>query len=166
MSRRRSVFLSSVLVLAVSAGLLYVFKGVPQKELTGVATAIDGDSLRLGSEEMRLKGIDAPEFTQTCEVSGREVSCGRESRAALRRFLQSGLVTCIGDERDRYGRLLVICRVRGMDINASMVREGHAVSFGAYEQEEEQAKRSYAGLWAGQFERPRAWRARKGLSQP
>ena len=140
--------------------LLYVFNGVPQRELTGVAEAIDGDSLRMAGFEMRLRGIDAPELVQTCEVGKREVACGREARSALRKFLTSGLVTCIGEERDRYGRLLVQCRVRGVDINAAMVRDGQAVAFGAYEREESEAKTAYRGLWAGNFERPREWRIR------
>ncbi len=166
MKRRTSVFLSSILVLFVSGGLLWILRGVPQKELTGVAEVIDGDSLRISSVEMRLRGIDAPEFTQTCSVSGRETACGREARDALRKLVQRGLVTCVGDESDRYGRLLVVCRVRGAEINAVMVREGHAVAFENYESEEAQAKAAFAGLWAGQFERPRAWRARKGEIRP
>jgi endonuclease YncB( thermonuclease family) len=166
LKRRTSVFLSSLLILAVSAGLLWILRGVPQKELTGAAEVIDGDSLRIAGVEMRLKGIDAPEYMQTCTVSGRESACGREARNALRKLVQRGLVTCIGDERDRYHRLLVICRVRGAEINAVMVREGHAVAFGQYEAEEAQAKAAFAGLWAGEFERPRAWRARKGEIRP
>lgn len=153
-------------MLFVSGGLLWILRGVPQTELTGVAEVIDGDSLRISSVEMRLRGIDAPEFTQICSVSGRETACGREARDALRKLVQRGLVTCVGDERDRYGRLLVVCRVRGAEINAAMVREGHAVAFGNYESEEAQAKAAFAGLWAGEFERPRAWRARKGEIRP
>jgi endonuclease YncB( thermonuclease family) len=165
LKRRISVLLSSFLVLAVSAGLLWVLRGVPQREITGAAEVIDGDSLRISGVEMRLKGIDAPELSQTCTVSGRETACGREARTALRRLLQRGLVTCIGDERDRYDRLLVVCRVRGAEINAVMVRDGHAVAFGHYEAEEAQARAAFAGLWAGEFERPRAWRDRKGTNR-
>jgi endonuclease YncB( thermonuclease family) len=160
MNRRRSLFLSSLLVLAASAGLLFFLKGVPQRDITGVAQSIDGDSLRMGLEEMRLKGIDAPEFTQVCSVGGRDVKCGRESSTALRKLLSSGLVTCIGNERDRFGRLLVHCRVRGIDINAAMIRDGHAVAFGEYHREEAEAKAAYRGLWAGTFERPQDWRHR------
>ena len=160
MTRRRSVFLSSFLVLLASGGLLYVLRGVPQKDITGVAQAIDGDSIRLGTEELRLKGIDAPELMQICTVSGKEIACGREARAALRKLLSSGLVTCIGDGLDRYGRLLSYCRIRGIDINAAMVRDGHAIAFGDYHREEAEAKAAYRGLWAGTFERPQDYRRR------
>ena len=69
-----------------------------------------------------------------------------------------GLVTCVGAERDRYGRLLARCRARGVDVNAAMVRDGHAVAFGAHQAEEAEAKAAYRGLWAGTFERPQDWR--------
>src|SRR5262245_59324026 len=45
---------------------------------------IDGDSLRTGSEEIRLVGIDAPELRQTCrDGQDREWSCGRAAKARL-----------------------------------------------------------------------------------
>jgi endonuclease YncB( thermonuclease family) len=152
--------MASLAILAMAAGALYLTRGVPQREITGAAEAIDGDSLKLAGEEIRLKGIDAPEFDQTCTVSNRETPCGREARAHLRRLLGSGLATCIGEQRDRYGRLLARCRVRGLDVNAAMVRDGHAVAFGDYAPEEAEAKAAYRGLWAGSFERPRDWRSR------
>jgi endonuclease YncB( thermonuclease family) len=160
MNRPRSLLFSSILILVASGGLLYMLRGVPQRDLTGVAQAIDGDSLRLGTEELRLKGLDAPEFTQVCTVSGKEFPCGRESRAALRKLLSSGLVTCIGEGVDRYGRLLSYCRVRGIDINAAMVRDGNAIAFGEYHREEAEAKAAFRGLWAGTFERPQDYRRR------
>jgi endonuclease YncB( thermonuclease family) len=160
MSRRRPMFIASLACLIAAGGALYALRGNLQRDVTGVATAIDGDSLKIGEEEMRLKGIDAPELDQVCRVSGQEAPCGRNARAALRRLLGTGLVTCVGDERDRYGRLLVNCRVRGVDINARMVSDGQAIAFGDYAAEEAQAKAAYRGLWAGEFERPREWRAR------
>jgi endonuclease YncB( thermonuclease family) len=166
MSRRRRTLFLSIVILMGSGLLIYAFRGSLQRDITGAAEAIDGDSLRMQGEEMRLKGIDAPEFLQVCRVSGRETPCGREARAALRKLLASGLATCIGDERDRYGRLLVHCRVRGIDINAAMVRDGQAVAFGSYEREEAEARAAYRGLWAGEFDRPRDWRARHPRGEP
>ncbi len=145
-------------ILIAAAGALAVLRMTPESDLTGAATAIDGDSLRISGVEIRLKGIDAPELQQTCTVSGRPTSCGRESFVALRQLLSGGLATCIGSERDRYGRLLARCRVRGIDVGATMVREGRAVAFGAYQSEEAEARARYAGIWAGEFERPRDWR--------
>jgi endonuclease YncB( thermonuclease family) len=162
-ARSKARLLASLAILAAAGGALYVMRGAPQRDLTGAAEVIDGDSLRIAGEELRLKGIDAPELMQTCQVGGRESPCGREARAHLRRLLASGLTTCIGAERDRYGRLLATCRVRGVDVNAAMVRDGHAVAFGDYAAEEAEARAAYRGLWAGAFERPRDWRARNAV---
>jgi endonuclease YncB( thermonuclease family) len=159
-SRRLKRLLGSLAVIAAAAGLLWLTRGALERDVTGSAETIDGDSLRVGGVEIRLHGIDAPELNQTCTVGGRETPCGREARTHLRRLAASGLVTCVGSERDRYGRLLARCRVRGIDINAAMVREGMAVAFGAYAAEETEARAAYRGLWAGTFERPRDWRVR------
>ena len=59
---------------------------------------------------------------------------------------------------DRYGRGLARCRQGETDINAALVREGHAVSYGAYRAEEDEARAAGRGIWATQFERPEAWR--------
>jgi endonuclease YncB( thermonuclease family) len=88
------------------------------------------------------------------------------SRAALRRHLASGLATCVTEARDRYGRRLAYCRVRGMDINAAMVRDGHAVAYGEFSREEDEARLAYRGIWAGTFERPADWRQRHPRGGP
>ena len=67
-------------------------------------------------------------------------------------------VVCTGRQRDIYLRLLVSCRIGEVDINRRMVATGWAVAYGDYAEEEEAARRSGAGLWAGSFERPRDWR--------
>lgn len=157
---RTARILTSVAVLAAAAAGLVLLSRVPQQDITGVAEVIDGDSIRLAGEEIRLKGMDAPELMQTCTVSAREYPCGREARTHLRRMLATGLVTCIGAGRDRFGRLLAHCRVRGMDVNAAMVRDGHAIDSGGYAREEAEARAAYRGLWSGTFERPRDWRQR------
>jgi endonuclease YncB( thermonuclease family) len=157
---RQTRYWLSIAFLAFAGVLALFFAMRPQQELTGAAEIIDGDSLRINGVEIRLRGIDAPELMQTCQISGQNIPCGRNARAALRRLASTGLVTCVGDERDRYGRLLAVCRVRGIDINAAMVRDGQAVAFGGYTREEAEASAAFKGIWEGQFERPRDWRQR------
>lgn len=127
----------------------------PETVHAGAFHAADGDSLALGAERMRLKGIDAPELDQSCERAGRAWACGRAAREALQGLVSATGTSCAGNERDRYDRLLVVCRVGGRDINGEMVRRGMAVSYGGYGGEEEEARAAKAGLWAGRFERPR-----------
>lgn len=148
-----------LLGLLAIAGAVLQYRLGPARLLTGAAHAIDGDSLRLLGEELRLEGIDAPEYRQSCrDAAGRPVDCGRAARQALQGLLAGGLVTCEIDKADRYGRGLARCRKGETDINAAMVLAGQAVSYGGYRAEEERARAAGRGLWALSFERPETWR--------
>ncbi len=141
------------------AGAILQYRLGPARELIGPARAIDGDSIRLLGEELRLEGLDAPEYRQACtDAASRSVACGREARRALQALLARGLTTCEIGKADRYGRGLARCRQGDEDINATMVRTGQAVSYGAYRREEAEARAAGRGLWALRFEQPEAWR--------
>jgi endonuclease YncB( thermonuclease family) len=126
------------------------------------AAAIDGDSLRYGGEEIRLLGIDAPEFRQTCrDERGREWACGREARTQLETLLARGAVHCRSSGRDRYGRALAVCSAgRIGDVAEAQVRAGYAVDYmgGRYATAEAEARAARRGIWRGEFERPQDWR--------
>jgi endonuclease YncB( thermonuclease family) len=55
---------------------------------------------------------------------------------------------------------VVSCAVEGRDLGAAMVAGGHAVAYGAYEQEERAARNAGRGIWSSRFEPPAAWRAK------
>jgi endonuclease YncB( thermonuclease family) len=151
-----------VLLAAAILGLLALLSAgldrVATESHAGVPRVGDGDSLSLGAERMRLHGIDAPEFEQKCRKDGADYACGRLARDALDRLIDGRPVVCTGRQRDVYLRLLVSCRIGEVDINRRMVAMGWAVAHGDYAAEEEAARQSGAGLWAGSFERPRDWR--------
>lgn len=129
-------------------------------KLAGFGEAVDGDSLLIGGERVRLKGVDAPEMAQQCRNRvGREYACGVEAKRWLRARLQRGAVTCRIEGRDRYGRLLGVCGMGQEELNAAIVREGIAIAYGAYAAEERAAQRNLAGLWAGTFVTPAEWRS-------
>lgn len=153
-------FTLAAAIIAFAVLLLALFGRVPDEMIAGAARAIDGDSLVVSGREMRLKGLDAPELRQSCEIDGQSVACGRRAAAALRRWLARGPVTCTGNETDRYARLLVVCRVYGQDIGADLVRQGLAVDFGRYPAEEAEARKAGIGIWAGTFEQPQLYRRR------
>jgi endonuclease YncB( thermonuclease family) len=157
----RPRFLSAAAIIALAVMVAALFNRQSDELVTGKARAIDGDSLVVEGREMRLKGIDAPEAQQTCHLAGQTMPCGRQASAALQRWLNRGVVLCTGNETDRYGRLLVVCRVNGTDINADLVRNGFAVDYGLYPAEEREARAQYRGLWAGEFERPETYRRRQ-----
>jgi endonuclease YncB( thermonuclease family) len=129
----------------------------------GAGRAIDGDSLWVGRDEVRLKGIDAPEGRQSCTRNGSPWDCGNASRDELRRLIGKDVVECQAVERDKHGRVLGYCKAGGRDLNAGMVAAGLAVAYGGFLREEGVAKARKRGLWAGEFERPRDWRHERGI---
>jgi endonuclease YncB( thermonuclease family) len=128
------------------------------------ASAIDGDSLRIGDENIRLIGIDAPELRQTCrDERGRDWACGRDAHALLIRIVSRGKVTCASNGKDRYNRTLARCSAGDIaDVGEALVREGYAIDFmkGGYQAAEADARAAKRGIWRGEFEQPRDWRAK------
>jgi endonuclease YncB( thermonuclease family) len=133
----------------------------------GAAFVVDGDTLDLGGRRIRLVGIDAPEYAQTCRRAGADYACGRLARQALVEAVAGRPVSCSGSRLDRYGRLLGDCRAGEVDLNRAQVAAGWAVAYGDFEAEERAARAAGLGLWAGEFERPQDWRRRhNGADEP
>ena len=129
-------------------------------DISGPARVIDGDSLVVDGVEIRLYGIDAPEYRQTCFRRGRPWACGVDATRTLRALIASRPVACRTHEEDRYGRTVASCAVDGRDLGAAMVAGGHAVAYGAYQLEESAARNAGRGIWSSRFEPPAAWRAK------
>lgn len=146
-------------VVALAAARLERFAA---PDIAGMPRVVDGDSLVIGKRRLRLKGIDAPELDQRCRRDGFTYRCGIEAASHLRGLIGDGSVQCLGEGVDRYGRDLVRCVANDVGLNEAMVRSGHAVAFGDYETAEAEARTRRLGLWAGEFDRPKKWRAVHG----
>lgn len=157
---RRTRFLAFWLVIAVVVAAAAWFTERQGETVVGRARVIDGDSLAIGDVEIRLFGIDAPEFAQSCERAGRIWPCGREAAEALRAAAAGREVTCRPRDRDRYGRTVAVCHAGGLDLGAAMIKGGLAVAEGAYDADEREARDARRGVWSSTFERPADWRAR------
>src|SRR4029450_10000064 len=90
-------------------------------DLTGRASVIDGDTIEIHGQRIRLFGIDAPESRQTCEAAGQTWRCGQQAALALAEFIDQRTVTCGKRDTDRYGRIVAVCRAGIEDIGAFMV---------------------------------------------
>lgn len=129
------------------------------RKAEGVAIVNDGDSITLGGERIRMRGIDAPEYSQICREGSADYPCGKLSRQYLVGLIAGQSVSCSGWQRDRYGRLLGDCTAGGKDLNRAQVEAGWAVAYGDFETEEAVARAAKVGIWGGTFERPQDWRA-------
>lgn len=162
MTLRDGVVLVAMLILL--ALIVTKLNDGSDSAIRGPFHAVDGDTLSAGGERLRLEGIDAPELDQTCEDGGgRRWACGAEARRYLAHLVSTDETECQGHERDRYERLVVRCHAGAVNVNGTMVREGLAVAYGRYMQEERTARREQLRLWAGRFENPRDWRASRGM---
>jgi endonuclease YncB( thermonuclease family) len=131
--------------------------------ISGTASVVDGDTLEVHGQRIRLWGIDAPESHQVCAKDGRAWMCGQKAALALSDFIGRRPVSCATVDRDRYGRLVARCSVAGQDLGAWLARSGWALDFrrysrGAYAAETAAARRAQVGAWSGQFEAPWDWR--------
>ncbi len=127
--------------------------------LSGPALIVDGDTIMIAGQHIRLEGIDAPEMAQACfTASGASWPCGREAAKVLGALTIGRDFACDSRGTDKYGRMLAICYAGGLDLNAEMVRTGYAWAFVKYSQEyantEATARAAKAGVWQGKSEAP------------
>src|SRR5688500_3425569 len=76
---------------------------------SGIGRSIDGDSLMVGQQEVRLFGIDALEFTQTCTREGQPWACGSAAADQLSKIVNGKQVSCVSVGVDKHRRVLARC---------------------------------------------------------
>ncbi|MEK7763517.1 MAG: thermonuclease family protein, partial [Nitrospirota bacterium] len=78
---------------------------------------IDGDTLRMGSERIRLRGIDTPELNEPR---------GPEARQRLEQLLKEGPIRIVPHGQDIYGRTVADVFVDGRNVAEVLKQEGFA----------------------------------------
>jgi endonuclease YncB( thermonuclease family) len=149
------------------APLLFVaglsgFSAGPYADIAGVASIVDGDTLEIYGQRIRLYGIDAPEDCQTCEdASGQTWRCGQRAALGLQDLIGHRTVSCDERNLDRYGRMAGRSRVGGLDINLWLVAQGLAPAYRQYSRDyvaaEDRARAAGPGMWVGRLEPPWEW---------
>ncbi len=163
--RRWSCLLIPWLLLAAN-DLAAAEPSIPVMQGT-VVGVVDGDTvdvrLESGMIRVRLHAVDAPEQGQPS---------GRAAKEALSRLVYGQAVRVEPVEQDRYDRLVARLWVGELDVNAELIRQGHAWVYRRYADDprycdDEAAARSGGrGLWSlpvAQRAAPWEWRRRKSL---
>lgn len=122
-----------------------------EADLSGrVTRVIDGDSLEVhvfgvGPVEVRLHGIDTPEWDQPY---------GRAARAELRQLIETRRVRLASETIEAYGRLVATVYRDDLNVNHEMVRRGYAWWYRRYagfdlalRRAEKEAREARRGLW-------------------
>ena len=152
------------LVFALLLALAVIGPTSGQEGIAGVASVIDGDTIEIHGQRIRLQGIDAPESNQLCHrQDGKPWRCGQQSALALSDAIGRSVIRCVPRDRDRYGRIVAICFKGALDLNRWMANQGWAVAYRKYSldylADEERARVERRNIWSGDFVIPRDWRA-------
>jgi endonuclease YncB( thermonuclease family) len=150
-------------IFLVAIGLAALsLPAIAQSPLWGIGRPGDGDSFKVGETRVRLFGIDAPEFNQSCKRNGQEWACGPAAAEELSKMVTGKQVRCVSMGMDQHQRMLGRCTVGTLDLNRAMVARGLAVAFRRYSIDyvtaEDSAKAGRRGLWAGTFTMPSEYR--------
>ena len=130
--------------------------------INGKAKIIDGDTLHINKNKIRLHGIDAPEKNQKCIFKNKKWPCGKKSTIELKKLINNQNVKCKIKDIDIYKRYVAICTVNKINLNQIMVKKGWAIAYRYYSldyiEDEEYAKKNKLGIWIGEFEKPYIYR--------
>jgi endonuclease YncB( thermonuclease family) len=126
-------------------------------ELVGVASVIDGNTLKMYGDQIRLDGVEAPAAGRLCGA----VDAGQRAATALSEAIGSQTVSCtITNAGGDHGLRTAQCRAGDTDLNGRIVAEGWARSSAndprrPYSEEERRARASDRGVWG--LHCPDAW---------
>ncbi|HVZ08084.1 MAG TPA: thermonuclease family protein [Rhodopila sp.] len=146
--------------LAMAGGVTWLFvspSGAPARapasqHLAAPASklaVIDGETLRIGDDVVRLAGIAAPRRDTRCEVRGGvSQDCGVAAANALAALVRRGPIECTIHGRDSRGRPLGDCQTAGVSLSQAQVRDGWAVAREvSLKDMEAEARSAGRGVW-------------------
>lgn len=164
---RRRKFISIINIFLLSTLLVCLDWNTASAKHAYVLKVLDGDSLRvrMGGKtlEIRLYGIDAPEYGQRYGTRSKKYAQGLANKVT---------VTVVPKDMDQYGRIVAVVRSHGRMVNRELVRNGYAWVYPKYCLEEPlcsdlkemelEARKHNRGLWKAKSpEPPWEWKQRR-----
>lgn len=129
----------------------------------GLPRVVDGDTLDIRGERIRLFGIDTPELGQPWwDKEGNEHDAGVSARKALMSLIEGKRLSVKVLREDKYQRSLAIVKVDGRDVARSLVGQGWAFASpgsARYRRTQNAARRRRRGFWRGEVMMPWDFRA-------
>ena len=110
-----------------------------------VSRVVDGDTINVAGQSVRLQGIDAPESDQPH---------GGTATAAFQARVLNRKVTLDVQGTDRYGRQIAVVYLDEQNLNQWLVQSGHAWEYDQYSKDpalgrlEREARQAERGLWS------------------
>ncbi|WP_246018353.1 thermonuclease family protein [Pelagibacterium montanilacus] len=84
---------------------------------------VDGDTIWLDGENIRLEGFDTPELQSAICGGQREVELAHRASSRLQELLNTNSWTVERSGTDRYGRTLATITIGGRDVGEWLVEE-------------------------------------------
>ena len=158
--------LLAVAIAAVGATSAFA---AAERTIAGEAQVLDGDSLIVSGERIRILDVDAPESGQFCFTRSQPVEqgawhCGRQAAHALSEAIGDQKVSCDVTARGIHKAWLARCSVGGQDLAQWLAANGWAVPAPDCKCEvvrsaSDQARAEGVGIWSSAFTMPWDWRA-------
>ena len=157
-----AILLGPSLVIGLMRGFWQGLR-IEWRQYRGRPRVIDGDTLEIRGERIRLFGVDAPEIGQPWWDEGeREQDAGLAAKDALTALVEGQKLAVNVLREDQYQRSIAIVKVDGRDLARSLVSQGWAfASPGStrYRRTEASARRKRRGFWRGEVTMPWDYRA-------
>jgi endonuclease YncB( thermonuclease family) len=115
--------------------------------LSGTASVIDGDTIEIHGQRIRLDGVDTPERGKRCG----NVNVYQKAALSLSDFIGAATVSCTPEGKSDE-RITARCDAHNKDLGLAMAEAGWArdwlrYSGGDYAAAEAEARRAKKGLW-------------------
>ena len=151
------VLLGPSLLIGLATGLWQGLR-IEWRHYRGQPRVIDGDTLHVRGERIRLFGIDAPELGQPWwDEGGEEQDAGEVAKQALEGLIEGKRLAVKVLREDQYQRAIAIVKVDGKDVARALVSQGWAFASpgsARYRRTGLSARRRRRGFWRGDVTMP------------